>query len=309
MHQIYADFNEPGLNTRILRITSTAFDLDVNGQFDPNDMIELAPLWTNYFENRIEEEILFKGTQRADSLEPQVTDQNFSIGLSLKNLALLKAYFPAIPALNSKAQINSNFNVNRERLLFNASVTDSEFSYKNSKADSLVVQITGSFRERQKIKEFSSFRAQVQSSGLETEFISANSFNMSFEMEEDSVLFTQNLTGIADEAALELSGEIALKDSSLDLTVRNFELGSEVYKWQNEGIPFVSYQPENKLRFQDFTFSNFEEFVSIEGTFSNVPSDSVNYVIRSVDLSRISTLVNGRIDFSVNWMEGLQLVL
>ncbi|MBO6524585.1 MAG: hypothetical protein JJ971_12210 [Balneolaceae bacterium] len=298
LHQIYADFNEPGLNTRILRITSTAFDLDVNGQFDPNDMIELAPLWTNYFENRIEEEILFKGTQRADSLEPQVTDQNFSIGLSLKNLALLKAYFPAIPALNSKAQINSNFNVNRERLLFNASVTDSEFSYKNSKADSLVVQITGSFRERQKIKEFSSFRAQVQSSGLETEFISANSFNMSFEMEEDSVLFTQNLTGIADEAALELSGEIALKDSSLDLTVRNFELGSEVYKWQNEGIPFVSYQPENKLRFQDFTFSNFEEFVSIEGTFSNVPSDSVNYVIRSVDLSRISTLVNGRIDFS-----------
>ncbi len=298
LHQIYADFNEPGLNTRILRITSTAFDLDVNGQFDPNDILELAPFWVNYFENRIQEEILLTGIQRNEILQPQVTDQNFSAGISLKNLDLVKAYFPTIPALSSQAEINSNFNVNSERLLFNASVTDPEFSYKNSKADSLVFQITGSFRKREKIKDFSSLRAQIQSSGIETEFISASSFNMSLDMEEDSVLFSQRLTEIADEALLELTGEIALKDSSLDLTVRDFELGSEVYKWQNEGIPFVSYQPGNKLTFQDFTFSNLEEFLSVDGTFSNLPSDSVNYVIRSVDLSRISTLINGRIDFS-----------
>ncbi len=298
IHQIYADFNEPGLNSRTFRITSTAFDLDIDGQFDPNDILELTPFWANYFRDRIGQEILLTGTQVSDGLKPQVRDQNFSMDLALKNLALLKAYFPTMPALNSNAQINSNFNVNADRLLFNASLTDPEFSYKKSKADSMVIQITGSFREGEKIKDFSSFRAQIQSSGLETELVSANIFNMDLDMEEDTVFFSQNLSQIADEAGLELSGDIALKDSSLDLTIRNFELGSEAYKWENEGIPFVSYEPGNKLTFQDFTFSNFEEFISVEGTFSNIPTDSVNYVIRSVDLSRISTLVNGRIDFS-----------
>lgn len=298
IHQVYADFNEPGLNSRVFRITSTAFDLDIDGQFEPSEMLELTPFWTSYFKERINEEILLKGKQEFDSLETQFTDQNFSLDLSLKNLGLLKTYFPTIPSLNSKAQISSNFNVNADRLLFNVSLTDPQLSYKNSKADSLVVQITGSFRKGEKIKDFSSLRAQVQSSSLETELISANMFSMSLEMEEDSVQFSQNLYGIANEAVLKLAGEIALKDSSLDLMVRDFELGSEVYKWQNEGIPFVSYQPGNKLTFQDFTFSNFEEFISVEGTFSNLPADSVDYIIRSVDLSRISTLVNGRIDFS-----------
>ena len=298
VHQIYADFNEPGLNSRVFRITSTAFDLGIDGTFDPSELTELAPFWGSYFKERVSQEILLNDSQTEFREVPETSDQNFSFNLSLKNTDLLKAYFPGLPAFNSTAQLSSNINVNSNRILFNASVSDPSFSYKDYKADTLAVQVTGSFRENEKIKDFSSFRAQVESSRLETGLISARGFDFEMNLEEDSLTFSQSIGRLAEEAELDLQGDVILNDSSLNLTVQNFELGSNAYKWENQGLPFVSFQPESKLQFEDFTFSNFEEFVSVEGIFSNVPTDSVNYVIRSVDLSRISDLINGRINFS-----------
>ena len=297
-HQIYADFNEPGLNSRVFRITSTAFDMGINGAFDPNELTELAPFWVSYFKERIDQEILLNNLQSELIQKPQTSDQNFSLNLSLKNIDLLRAYFPDLPAINSRAQLSSNINVNSNRILFNASVTDPLLSFKEYKADTLAVQVTGSFRENERIKDFSSFRAQIESSRLETGLITARDFDFQMTMEEDSLTFSHSISRIAEEAKFDLRGNVVLKDSSLNLTIQNFELGSDVYKWQNEGLPYVNFQPENKLQFQDFTFSNFEEFISVEGIFSNIPTDSVNYVIRSVNLSRISDLINGRINFS-----------
>lgn len=298
VHQIYADFNEPGLNSRVFRITSTAFDMGIDGAFDPNELTDLAPFWISYFKERINKEILLKESEPELRMKPQTSDQNFRFNLSLKNTDLLRAYFPGLPAFKSRAQLSSNINVNPNRILFNASVTDPFLSFKEYKVDTLAVQVTGSFRENERIKDFSSFRAQIESSRLETGLIIAREFDFQMILEEDSLTFNQNISRLAEEAKLDLRGNVVLKDSSLNLTVQNFELGSDVYKWQNEGLPYVTFQPENKLQFENFTFSNFEEFISVEGVFSNVPTDSVNYVIRSVDLSRISDLINGRINFS-----------
>ncbi len=298
IHQIYADFNEPGLNSRELRITSTAFDLDVNGIFDPNEVSVLAPFWLSYFKEHVNQEFLLKNRVPLTRDNVQISDQNFTLDLTLKNTNLLRAYFPELPAFSSKAQLSSNINANNERILFNASVSDPLLSYKQYQADTLNAQITGSFRAYEELKDFSTLRLQIESAGLTTDLISARGFNFQLDMQEDSLMFTNNIVRLAEEAELKLEGNIILRDSSLNMTISNFELGSEVYKWENQGLPFVVYQPENKLLFEDFTFSNFEEFISVEGTFSNIPTDSVNYVIRSVDLSRISDLINGRLNFS-----------
>ena len=298
IHQIYADFNEPGLNSRTFRITSTAFDLGIDGVFDPNEIAELTPFWINYFKERIDEEFFLKETPPYLVQKPQTSDQNFSLNLSLKNTDLIRAYFPGLPVFSSSAQLSSNINMNPERILFNASLTDQSLSFQKYNADTLAVQVTGSFRENERIKDFSSFRAQIESSQLETGLFNARGFDFEVNLEEDSLTFSQNISRLAEETELNIRGNIMLNDSSLSFMVQNFELGSDVYKWQNQGIPLVNYKPGNKLQFENFTFSNFEEFISVEGTFSNVLTDSVNYVIRSVDLSRISDLVNGRIDFS-----------
>lgn len=299
-HQFYADFNEPGTNERSLRITSTAFDISMNGIFEPEEVLSLSPYWYRYFKNRIKEEILLKDQDFSTLDRPEVRDQNFQLDLTVKNLGLLKSYFPEFPTLITNAKVTSNFNVNADRILFNSNIYDSKFQFRNIKSDSLSLLLTGSFRYLDSFKSFGDLQAEAQIAKLSTDLITGQNLNISFNMEEDSISVIQSISKIGEDTRFNIESNIQLKDSSINIFVNNFELGSNTYKWVNNRVPSLSYLTDDKVIFSDFTFSNFEEFISIEGTFSNEPSDSVKFVIRSVNLARISELINGRIDFSGN---------
>ncbi|MEQ9310320.1 MAG: hypothetical protein RLN90_12770 [Balneolaceae bacterium] len=299
-HQFYADFNEPNSNSRSLRITSTAIDVSMNGIFEPNDVLKLAPHWFEYLKNRIDEEFLFAGERNTEISTPKIKDQNFQLDLNFKNIALLQHYFPETPSFISSAKVSSNINMNTERLLFNSTINDSRFSFNQYTSDSISVQATGSFRNSEKIKTFGSLKIEAEAGKLSSELISSQGVNISIDLDKDSIQVSQTISKIGNETKFNLNGEIAVTDSSLNITVNKFELGSDSYKWQENGNPYFSYINGNKLKFTDFTFSNLEEFISIEGIFSNESSDSVKYIVRSVDLGRISELIEGRIDFSGN---------
>ncbi len=299
-HQFYADFNEPGLGERVLRLTSTAFDLSMNGIFEPNDVLKLVPYWSSYLRNRFNEEILLKEIQNTTSITPIVKDQNFQLNINLKNIALFQSYFPESPKFISNARISSNLNVNAERLLFNSTINDSKFLFNQIESDSNLVQVTGSFRHDERLKSFGSLKIQAESSELSTELITGEDVRMSFDLDKDSIEVVQSIKRIGVETAFDFSSDLALTDSSINISIDNFELGSKQYKWMNNRAPNLRYLKDNKLEFNDFTFSNFDEFISIEGALSNDLYDSVNYVIRNVDLGRISDLINGRINFSGN---------
>tara|TARA_R110000868_G_scaffold37111_4_gene131344 strand:- start:30920 stop:35623 length:4704 start_codon:yes stop_codon:yes gene_type:complete len=297
-HQFYADFNEPASDNRSLRITSTAFDLSMNGVFEPNDVMRLTPYWSKYFKNRVDEEFLLKENVQIENVSPVVQDQNFQLDFSIKNLALLKQYFPEAPNLITSANVSSNINMNADRLLFNSTINDSKFLFNESESDSVALQVTGSFRHNEKIKSFGSLKVEAQIGEISSDLVFAKGITVSFELDEDSIQISQTINKIGNDTKLDFKGNASLGDSSLSMTINSFELGSDIYKWQNNRTPTLNFLPKNKLEFKDFTFSNFDEFISIEGMLSNVEDDSVKYVIRSVDLGRISELVNGRIDFS-----------
>jgi len=299
-HQFYADFNEPGLGERVLRLTSTAFDLSMNGIFEPNDVLKLAPYWSSYLRNRFNEEILLKEINKTTIIAPIVKDQNFQLNINLKNIALLQSYFPESPKFISNARVSSNLNMNAERLLFNSTITDSKFLFNQIESDSNSVQVTGSFRHEEKIKSFGSLKIQAESSELSSDLITGKDVKISFDLDKDSIKVIQSVKRIGDETAFDFSSDLALTDSSLNISIGNFELGSDLYKWKNNRVPNLRYLKDNKLEFIDFTFSNYDEFIGIEGAFSNDLYDSVNYVIRNVDLGRISDLIKGRINFSGN---------
>lgn len=296
-HQFYADFNEPLSDNRTLRVTSTAFDFSMDGVFNPSDIFHLSPYWSTYLGDRVNEEILFKEKKIREVERPEVIDQNFSVDLTIKNLALLQAYFPNIPKINSTAHIQSNINVNTERLLFNGSVTDNLVEYKAYKADSINSQITGSFRYGESLKTFSGLKIVTDLAGLDTDYISGDGVLFSFEMNEDSVQFSQTINKIAQDTKFNLDGNVQLTDSLLTMRISDFGLGSDIYKWENSGVPTLSFAPKGRLIFKGFTFTNLDEFINLEGAFSNNPLDSVNYLVRSVNLERISNLINGKIDF------------
>lgn len=297
-HQFYADFTEPDAGDRRLRITSTAFDVTLDGTFEPGDMLALAPYWRDFLNDRINEEILFNELNSTAQEIPLVSDQNFTVDFAMKNVGLLRTYFPEVPAFNSRIRLSSNINANADRILFNATVQDPSFKFTDISADTIHLQVTGSFRHQRTLKEFSGLQVQGRIGSFETELISGKGLQLTFDMDEDSISIQQTIDRIDAETSFELQGTAALSDSNIVMSINDFELGSQVYSWQNEMTPQLIYNNANNLEFRDFTFINQDEFISFEGVFSEEPEDSVNYVIRSVDLSRISQLINGRIDFS-----------
>ena len=297
-HQFYADFNEPGIAERSLRITSTALDITVDGQYSPNELAQLYPYWKNYFEARVEEELLFGVADTTVLERPQIADQNFNLAMTVKNLDLLRAYFPAFPYMRSNMEMVSDVNVNPDRLLFNASVRDPKFEWGITQADTVNMQITGSFRHQDMLKAYSGLQVQLNAEAVHTEFLNGKDLDFNFDMDEDSVRITHSIGKIQDDTIFRMGSEISLSDTLITGRINNFELGNERYMWKNEGVPALMYTLDEKLVFENFSFVNMDEYLSFSGTFSNLPEDSVNYVVRSVDLQRISDLINGRINFS-----------
>lgn len=297
-HQLYADFSEPESSNRMLRLTSTALDISILGEFSPEKIYNLSKYWKSYFQDRFKEEIRLEGFQESLQSYDVFGDQNVTVDMSLKNADLIKAYFPNSNNLRSNMSLNSEVNISSSRLLFNASIQDPSFAFKSVSADSVDVQVTGSFRYGERLKSFSGLQLEATASSLNTDYISGNGMEFSLEMNEDSVEFSQNVNQIADSTKFAMNGLISLSDSSVQLNLMNFDLGSNSYRWQNQGTPVLIYDDQKKLIFQDFQFTNLSEFLSFDGIFSNQATDSVNYTIQNVNLARISDLVNGRIDFS-----------
>jgi hypothetical protein len=296
-HQIYVDFNEPEAQQRILRLTSTAFDATVEGDFDPASLVTLSKQWGQYFTQRIKEEYLFDEVEVISDSVRVYENQNVATTIRLKNLGIITSYYPQFPLITTSARINSTVNVNSERLLFNATLIDSKSKMRSLDVDSLMLQLTGGFRRSAKLKDFSGLQLQANASRLDYKYLKGRQLSVSANVNQDSVEINSNVRQIADEASFifEAGGHIA--DNALSLFIKDFELGADTYRWVNRGTPMVEYQANQSLVLKDFVFESDSQFVGIDGTFSNSTEDSVNYNISEVQLQRISDLVAGRLSF------------
>lgn len=297
-HQIYADFTEPESNNRIFRLTSTILDVSISGEFSPEKIYNLSRYWKTYFEERIAEEIRLSNFEESIIDYDVSGDQNIALNLNLKDTKLINSYFPDSKIMSSSFNMSSDLNINSSRLLFNAEVQDPALSLNNFMVDSIAVQVTGSFRHEEKLKSFSGLQLQATAASLSTDYISGKGVEFAVEMNEDSIEFSHSIDQIAEDTKFEMNGNVNLSDTSIQFNLSDFDLGSDTYRWANQGTPILVYNEQQKLIFQDFEFTNLNEFLSFDGVFSNQSTDSVNYVIQNVNLARISDLVNGRIDFS-----------
>ena len=296
-HQIYVDFNEPEAQNRILRLTSTAFDATIEGDFEPASLVTLGKQWSSYFTQRVKEEYLFEETDVISDSIRITENQNVSVTARLKNLGIINAYYPAFPMVTTSARINSTVNVNSQRLLFNATLIDSKTEMKNLEADSLMLQLTGGFRKEAKLKEFSGLQFQANASNLDYGYLIGKQVSISANVNQDSVDIQSNIRQIADEASFVFNAGGHISDNALSLFIKNFELGADTYRWVNRGTPMVEYQADESLVLRNFVFESDSQFVGIDGTFSNLPEDSVNYNISEVRLDRLSDLIAGRLSF------------
>jgi hypothetical protein len=299
-HQFYMDLNSPDEQTRSFRLTSSLFDMNVSGQIVPGDIIDQIQFWTTYLTDRFKAEILMDvpADSQITAMKPPSHNVVFNGDINAKDLGLIKKYLPDFPAIETDSQINFNVNTDGTRLLVSAKIQAdtlfyNQLNFRNSRA-----QLTASFRRDRKFSEFSSVDFETNVGALETKSIDFNSMAIDLAVKQDSVYFSQDVGRISDDARFQMTLNSSITDSAIVVSLKNLFLGNEEYAWINEGDPSFTYLRNGNIDFENFSFQNRNEYFRLQGTLSKDRGDSLMYILRDINLNRISDLIKGEVDFA-----------
>jgi len=302
-HQFYADLNTNSNNSRILRLTSSFFDGEISGNLDYNLIANFGKYWNSYLRERISEEVLFDPEFALQLEEPIFKDNeprsaNIDIRMTVRDLSLLRMYLPGLPDLESRAQFRTSIDVSTERLLITGELMDQNFVYGDISAQNFNAAFTAGFRYLNQLKESSTVDLQVSASEARLNNLQIKDSNLSFTMRDDSIRVNQRFERLEDDLKVESRFTSFLRDSTVDVIIDRLTLGTEEYNWQTDGNPVLRYHARNALDVENFVLISDSDYIEINGTYSADFNDAVEYSIRNFDLSRISDLIGGRIQFS-----------
>lgn len=297
-HQISANYYATKEIGKSFKLISTPLDLSIDGDFEPLNILKQTNKWAQNIYQKINQEVLFKGGSSSETLDIESPNTSVQIDFDVKDLPLLRAYLPTIPEFETHLTGSSNLNFNSESILFNVTLFDSSLTYSSYNADSLNIQITGSFRKNESLKSFSSLQILSNASNFGTDLIDAGYAEVSFELNNDRASIENYVESIAGNNDFFINATMHIADTYSNVTIDSLLIGNQNYQWQNTSTPALTYYSDERLEFQNFEFQNKEESFNLDGILSDEPSDSVKYNIRNVDLARISELINGQINFS-----------
>ncbi|MDZ7715582.1 MAG: hypothetical protein U5J95_05150 [Balneolaceae bacterium] len=301
-HQLYMDLDSPDQESRTFRLTSSMFDLDVTGDIVPSNLLAMASHWGNYLSERFNEEILLDSVgsfaQKDSLMQQKISPMVLNGDFRSKDLSLIKKYWPEAPTLKTDLELDFNVNTDSSRMLFSTSMQSDTLFYNKWKTYDASAQLTASFQSNRKLKEFSNVDFQSKLGRLNTSIFDMDSVNIDVAFKEDSLRIHQHIGSISDNASMDLAMKTVLSDSLLAVEVDSFFLGNDVYAWQNQGRPKLSYNRKDELTFSNFRFKNLSEYFEIRGTLSPNRSDSLQYILRDIRLERISDLIDGRVSFA-----------
>ena len=302
-HQFYADIDEADNEIRTLRFTSSFFDGEMQGTLKPELIRNYTAYWVKYLNERITEEILFTPQDTLIQIDvPMLDDEtptaDISIEMAVKDLSLLRKYFPDLPDLESNARFNTSINATKERLLITGNLFDRWFQYGNSNATNFNAAYTASFRHDSKLKNFSTVDLQLNSaeSTINGHHLKESYLNLT--MRDDSLLVRQHFERYEDDLILESTFTGFLLTDRFDVVINDFSLGTSDYLWTTEGQPQLSYNSREALQIDQLVLTSDTDYIKINGTYSTDFDDRMEYTVENLDLSRISTLIGGRIQFS-----------
>ena len=302
-HQFYADLNPSDNERRVLRLTSSFFDGEIEGTIVPEKLQKLAQYWTGYVRERISEEFLFDdefAITVPDNLfsEDDNPSADLSIEMSVKDLSLFRQYVPDFPEINSQARFTTNINATKDRLLVTGNLFDEEFTSEIFSASNFNTSFTANFRHGVPLKMFSTVDLQINSDQARYNNTDLQESYLNISMRNDSLYVNQLFERLDDDLKLTSTFSGSLGPGLLDIAVENFNLGTADYMWRAEGEPTLQYREDKSLTVNNVSLYYNDELIEINGTFSTNFEDSVNTNIRNVSLERISDLIDGRIRFS-----------
>lgn len=299
-HQLYIDIDSPNQERRQLRFTSSFFDGEIAGNITPTHIEKMVLHWGNYLKQRISDEIVFKDNITVSQMD---SSDDFEIDIegqfTIKDLKLLRNYYSLMPEIESNATIKFSANATRDELTFDSSFEDPELLYKNSFLQNGKATLSGVFNYTDELKSNSTlnFLLEAQNINLFDQY-DFNGVSLTTNMRNDTISVAQNINNLGNDLSYNSSSIITLFDDRFELQIGNFFLGNPLYEWETIGDTKIIYRDDGRLTFDDFSIASATDLFEINGTFSNAPEDSVEFIIQNFELSRVSELIAGRIQFS-----------
>ncbi|HKK46103.1 MAG TPA: hypothetical protein VJ964_11320 [Balneolaceae bacterium] len=299
-HQFYMDLNSPDQQTRSFRLTSSLFDMNVTGHIVPSNIIKETKFWTHYLRNRYRAEILMDVPvdSQATALQPPQTNMVLNGNIKAKNLGLIKRYFPDFPTVKTDSKITFKVNADDSRMLVSAEMQADTLRYNKMDFSNSRTQFTANFRSDRTLKQFSMVDLQADIGSLKTDKVDLDSMGVNLSLKQDSVRFTQHVGKISNNASFKMTLNSSLSDSAIAVTIPDFFLGNSEYSWENESLPSFTYKRNGAIDFHHFSFKNQNQYFQLKGTLSKDRSDSLTYVLRDINLDRISDLIKGKVNFA-----------
>lgn len=298
-HQIEVQLDSPDLATRTLQINSSLFDLEMTGDLKPSNISNQVGYWSDYFKERIAQEIRLDSTittpqSRPSAVEPMQVQGN----ITAKDLGLVRQYIPEFPAIVTNSAINFEVTADASDLQFSSQIQSDTLAVNTVQVRGAGSSLSGQFKYDRTLKEFSTLNFETNVDRLESNFTEMDSLGVMFVYKQDSVYYAQQVRQFSKTARFNLKMHSTLSDTNITVAVDEFFLGNSNYAWQNEDTPQFTYNRAREIIFNSFRFQNQNEFFALQGRLSPDPGDSLQYQIRDVNLGRISDLITGRVNFA-----------
>ena len=296
-HQMYLDLDRPDNSERSLRLTSTLFDLLVEGNIDFSSFNHLYSHWESFFQHRVREDLLFEPVESL--IKNAVTDQylDLDILLEIKNTELLSFYFPQSNTFDSDANISLNLFADDQQFQLDAHLRDPRSGWKGLEIENAEMELHTSFHFDQNLREYQDIRIDIKADHFQYRQQTSDSLSWIFQGQNDSLYNQSRAVNIGDDIIFQSEWHATLHDEYILANISEFVLGNESYFWNLEGNPILQYGSDHKLHVDEFNLISGHDQIFVDGTFSNDEQDSVQYRFENVNLERISQIIDGRIPF------------
>jgi hypothetical protein len=301
-HQFYADLTDMNDSDRELRFTSTLLDFTVSGDLRLSKLNEILTYWMEYFETRIEDEILFadeSDISDSNQMIPVVSEQlALTFFAVVKNPSLLNAYIVTLPYLEADLTLEGVFRANKDRLGINGNLSGSSINYNEFKLQNFNALLTASVQYNKILREYSAIELAIQAENANIGTFSMQGLSTNLSMINDSINVVTNVGVIGDgNYGGGVSFTTVLRDSLLKFNIIDFDFGNRNYSWKVDGNPDIYLTDDKKLIIPEMNFINDFQRFRISGVYSQEIEDEIILEFEDLNLGMISSLVAGRLSF------------
>lgn len=301
-HQFYADLTDLNDKHRELRFTSTLLDFTVSGDLKVSKLNEILAYWMEYFETRIEDEILFtEETDMTDSLQIN-SGESDQLALTfyavVKNPSLLNAYIVTLPFLEADLTLEGVVRADKDRLLLNGNLSGTSINYNKYKLENFNARLAANVQYNKILREYSAIELDILAEKANIGTFSMQGLATNFSMVNDSINVVSSIGVIGDgNYGGGVSFTTVLRDSLLKFNITDFDFGNINYSWAVDGKPDIYLTDDKKLIISELNFINDFQRFRISGVYSQDVEDEIILEFDDLNLGMISSLVAGRMSF------------